>query len=614
MIHGFPIPYPDELFYSLVARRLARLDYPHHRAVLREVFGTNIIAGTLELPCRLAWLQHALPDEHPCRNESLLFETTMLSWYAPFLPTERLAELKHHMLYGEGRLSWARPGILSRGVPPLLYLRFCPTCLRDDKSEGRDSYWRRLHQIAGIDVCPRHKVYLEESQIPRPDNGAGMNFVTPPQALLNVASRTSRSAYLERLATLAETLLSGAIKSIEADRRYAAYRNALESARCLTAQFLVRTRELANRLAETFPDEYLVTVNCSVSTTAACPWFIRPTLKRRSTFAPLKHLLVMCALNMEWHDFMTANHEGDSRRKAASKPCGNPVCPERGKSWPLWSACSHGCRFKLRVNHFKCGACGRVTAECKDSKRMEWVRDRGPVWRAELAKLWNDQTQNLYEIAERLEVSSTIVKRHAWKMGLIFPRRGPSVAIVSRGLKVDSKTLPLKDWRRQWLREIEAHPGYGVKRLRRTLPNLYARLYRWDRDWFLKHSPREKGSRQRKSIVDWEERDTTFSRILLAGAAKAIRSRPPERVTARTICRLAGIHHRLVLKSLRLLPQCRSILAENTETSTDFASRLMLLAQEGAPAGIYSKVMGTVEASASRSWSTKLPSISKGSS
>src|SRR5208283_2598978 len=143
MIHGFPIPYPDELFYSLVARRAARLRYPEQRAVLREVFGTHAVAGTLEFPCGLWYLQQAVPDGHPCANESLLSSTTLLPWYAPFLPAERVIQLKQRMLYGSGSTTYSHAGKLDGRVPQPLLMRFCPECLREDKIAGRELYWRR---------------------------------------------------------------------------------------------------------------------------------------------------------------------------------------------------------------------------------------------------------------------------------------------------------------------------------------------------------------------------------------------------------------------------------------------------------------------------------------
>lgn len=204
MIHGFPIPYSDEVFYSVVARRASRMNYPSHRAILRELFGSNSVAGTLEVPSHLWTLQNRLPDSHPCASDSLTEGTTFLPWYKPFLPPEAIAQLKQHILHGTGSRSGGRPTKLSGGVPTPRFLRFCPECLREDSRSGRELYWRRLHQLTGIDICPSHLVYLEASQIPRFQVGNWRRFEVPPKALADTAPRAAQGSFLLGVAKLAE--------------------------------------------------------------------------------------------------------------------------------------------------------------------------------------------------------------------------------------------------------------------------------------------------------------------------------------------------------------------------------------------------------------------------
>lgn len=52
----------------------------------------------------------------------------------------------------------ARPYAIFQQERPAAY--FCQACIKHDKSSMGFSYWRRLHQIPGIDICLKHEVPL----------------------------------------------------------------------------------------------------------------------------------------------------------------------------------------------------------------------------------------------------------------------------------------------------------------------------------------------------------------------------------------------------------------------------------------------------------------------
>lgn len=58
--------------------------------------------------------------------------------------------------------------------------RFCRECVKEDLGFHHVSYWRRTHQIAGVDWCPKHGLPLTETQ----DRAA---YDTPPSNHLDAA-------------------------------------------------------------------------------------------------------------------------------------------------------------------------------------------------------------------------------------------------------------------------------------------------------------------------------------------------------------------------------------------------------------------------------------------
>jgi hypothetical protein len=47
----------------------------------------------------------------------------------------------------------------------LRYLRYCPVCVSENRRKYGEAYWQRSHQLIGVDVCPIHGCYLEETDV-----------------------------------------------------------------------------------------------------------------------------------------------------------------------------------------------------------------------------------------------------------------------------------------------------------------------------------------------------------------------------------------------------------------------------------------------------------------
>ena len=45
------------------------------------------------------------------------------------------------------------------------YIRYCPLCAADDRECHGETYWHRIHQMPGINICNFHGCYLKESNL-----------------------------------------------------------------------------------------------------------------------------------------------------------------------------------------------------------------------------------------------------------------------------------------------------------------------------------------------------------------------------------------------------------------------------------------------------------------
>src|SRR5207248_2457381 len=93
-IGHFPSPHPDELLFSLCARFSDRVQYVSKDAVCIELFGRRGAARIIDLPRHIGYFTSKLPHGHALTASRLILEHTLLPFYAPFLPAERVRSLK----------------------------------------------------------------------------------------------------------------------------------------------------------------------------------------------------------------------------------------------------------------------------------------------------------------------------------------------------------------------------------------------------------------------------------------------------------------------------------------------------------------------------------------
>jgi hypothetical protein len=154
MLHFFPIPYPDELFYSVVCRYHVRSGNRSFRQTQIDLFETTGAKQYyLGLPNNLATLINHLPLGSSLTINQILEKHTLFPYYRRFLTNREVKRLQELM---EGKESKSIAQVAK--IPNLRlycpeYLRFCSLCLAEDLQQYGETYWHRNHQVSGIRVC-----------------------------------------------------------------------------------------------------------------------------------------------------------------------------------------------------------------------------------------------------------------------------------------------------------------------------------------------------------------------------------------------------------------------------------------------------------------------------
>lgn len=162
MIAFFPEIYPDELLYSQLARYHIRSGYARYAYTVDDIYNNQ----TLVHPS-VDFVNRYTPDAMKWITKNESWETvaeqhTMYPAYIRFLPKLRRIDAVNGILSCEG--NWKNLMCLPN-LGYKRYVRYCPECVKEDREKYGETYWHREHQIPKIRVCPKHRCFLEDSEL-----------------------------------------------------------------------------------------------------------------------------------------------------------------------------------------------------------------------------------------------------------------------------------------------------------------------------------------------------------------------------------------------------------------------------------------------------------------
>lgn len=587
MIGFFPTPYPDELLYSVCARVDALMAFPNHKKTMEALFGAANAVATCALPSHLGGLIAALPAGHGYTVDELIDRHTLLPFFAPFLPTERVRQVREAMGGPTGAGLYTRIGVNASLIAVPQQFRFCPVCADDDLRQFRERYWHRVHQLPGVEVCPVHAVWLEASAV-RTCNvrsrhrflpAEGAIAVRPPRAL----TRSDRGHQVRlQLARDAAWVLQHPALSTDLVPIWSRY------VRLLAARELLRDNGRVPRLealraewVRVYPPDLLQALLGRGDGPGNLDWLLALVRAPRKAQHPVYHLLLIQFLE----------------QTAASFFALPAACPPFGAGpWPCLNlAAAHYAETRIAtcaisVSAYSPGPIGTFACDCgfvyirtgpdrvpEDRlRRSARVVAFGSLWDARLQMLWHTPTVSVAALARELGVDDLTAKRHAERLGLPFPRQSARSSAAPRP-RVTSPPVMSVDAcatrRAAWLAGCAAYPQEGLTMLRRRMPAVYMWLRRADRLWLDAHRPVRQPCVRQTARVDWAVRDAACAREVEAAIERLVQaSGPPRQLTISAIGQDMGARA-LLQKHLDKLPVTKALLQQRVEDREAFALR-----------------------------------------
>ncbi|MEQ1543654.1 TniQ family protein [Methyloglobulus sp.] len=167
---NFPVPYPDEIIYSTIARYGVHFGITSPKQLLDDIYGDRKVVATIDLPNRFSLISAHLQDSKRDNGskfdiDTLIYEHTLFPLFAPFVPEDRRIKCRAWMKASSKGAIHLMLGIAASRIKVRNHLRYCPICIQEQISIYGEPYWKRIWQVAGIDHCPLHGLLLT-AQVP----------------------------------------------------------------------------------------------------------------------------------------------------------------------------------------------------------------------------------------------------------------------------------------------------------------------------------------------------------------------------------------------------------------------------------------------------------------
>lgn len=591
MISFFPTPYPDELIYSVLARYYVRSSDTSPKAALDDLFGSNSVIATFDLPSHLEVLVSNLPLLSPHTVDSFMKQHTLYPLYAPFLPPERAllvsSSMRNHF-HGDIH---TRVGIMAGAIPTNPHFRFCPVCLREEIEKYGEPYWHRLHQISGVEVCPVHCVMLQNSTVKiSGDNRHEFYAADQDNCIIKPTIVDYSNGTFKKLLLLAEDvqiLLNMVIKPKTGEWYRKQYQGFLTDKKLATASGRIFQKELLREFNDFYGTEFLSAVHSKIETDRENNWLSEIVRKHRKVFHPIRHLLLMRFLGQTVDSFFS----GDS----FSKPFGNGpwVCFNGASKHYLKKVIksvsisySHDAKKLIGTFSCRCGfiySTSDISVPYGNKLRYGKITSFGKIWERNLEEMLATDKKSFRKTAKLLHVDTNTVIKHAKRLGLIAFNEKSDKETAIRLPEVSVRKRDIK--REMWLDLRKNNPNADKTTLRGKKPGLYIWLYRHDRKWLNGNSPKKKRIAYANNRVNWSKRDEKILLFTQKAVACILEKNPPVRVNISAVGKMIGFRA-LLEKHLEKLPETKSFLKTRTETVEQFQIRRIFwavnkLADEG---------------------------------
>lgn len=170
MITGFPKPYENELWYSIIARYHKHSGNISTLQTKNDLFGKPIGGATNLLPIKqIGYVLEKLPPEF-LKLDDIIDQNTYFNYEKRFVSSKKKKE------FIESQLDNKNSQEIKFASKRFKTLKYCPQCAKEEIEKYDEAYWHTDHQIPIMYICHKHRCRLIKYQT---DLMIEYNYVCP---------------------------------------------------------------------------------------------------------------------------------------------------------------------------------------------------------------------------------------------------------------------------------------------------------------------------------------------------------------------------------------------------------------------------------------------------
>lgn len=314
MIQLFPEPYPDELLYSCIARYHVRVGNIDAKNTLRDLYNKDTITAMIEMTSNLKRLINNVPAKI-YTAEKFIKNNTMYSYFTAFMTKEKSLKVYNYLIDDNGSKIYNELGLSNKKIKLNIYLRFCPQCYDEDLKKYGETYWHRMHQVAGLDYCVKHNCKLINSNISI-RNKNRQEFVNATLELRNYnvekMKKEQQNAPLINLEDIKRKSIIIGKDIFYLMNSFVDHSEDINFFRSIYIKKLIELgladkrnifkEELLVKFKSYWGEEFLQYINCDFDIDKTSNWVLTIARKHRKGFHPIQHILFIEFLGLNIRD------------------------------------------------------------------------------------------------------------------------------------------------------------------------------------------------------------------------------------------------------------------------------------------------------------------------
>ncbi len=512
----FPIPYPDEILYSTLARYCIRSGNIKDIHNFEDLFGTRNCVAVMELPTQLDSLIKNMPASTKYTVEYFISKHSLFPFLAAFIPQGRAEKIIETMRNGKGAVSYIRIGLISNSITLNQYFRFCPECFTEDIERFGEPYWHRSHQVKGVFICSKHKIPLYNSkELIRAGNR--QRFISASHENCIVENEINYSNDLmEKMLWVAEdveVLLNNKFQFRESEWFRSQFRVKLIEKGYARMNNYIHQKKLKQDFIGFYGHEYLNLVQSTVPDKSG-GWLSDMVRKNDRTTYAIRYLLLARFLGIPIVDLFNTKYGFD-------------------------------CEGENNIEAYQ---------ELWDERLIELAQSGLSI--REIANVLKSSTKTIRKAIDRLEIEEF------WKFN------GGGKYLHKKYTDTEEFKIKREEFRRKWIQLHTQWADISSNQIRRKNDGLYSWLKKYDKEWLEENYRRIK---RVVNIVDWDKRDDELL-PQVKEVVKSMKEGKPERITWTTIGSKLGISGWLSKRKERL-PLVKAYIESQVESMEEFHIR-----------------------------------------